>query len=101
MSSDIAIHVKGLSKCYQIYDTPRDRLRQFVLPRLNRATSPLKQLITGHPLPVTNYYREFWALNDISFEVKRGESVGIVGRNGSGKSTLLQIITGKIGRAHV
>lgn len=96
MSSDIAIHVKGLSKCYQIYDTPRDRLRQFVLPRLNRATSPLKQLITGHPLPVTNYYREFWALNDISFEVKRGESVGIVGRNGSGKSTLLQIITGTL-----
>lgn len=86
MSSDIAIKVDGLSKCYQIYDQPRDRLKQIVLPRL--------QKIAG--MPQRNYYREFWALRDIDFEVRKGEAFGIVGRNGGGKSTLLQIITGTL-----
>ena len=86
MSSEIAIKVENLNKCYQIYDQPRDRLKQFILPRLQR--------LAGRE--ISQYYREFWALNDISFEVKKGESVGIVGRNGSGKSTLLQIITGTL-----
>lgn len=82
MCSDISIKVEKLSKCYQVYDQPRDRLKQFLVPRL--------QGIVG--LRRAQYFREFWALNDISFEVKRGETVGIIGRNGSGKSTLLQII---------
>lgn len=86
MSSEIAIKVENLSKCYQIYDQPRDRLKQFILPRFQR--------LAGQR--ASQHYREFWALNDISFEVKKGESVGIVGRNGSGKSTLLQIITGTL-----
>lgn len=86
MSSEIAIKVEGLSKCYQIYDKPRDRLKQFVLPRLQR-------LVAQQP---RQYYREFWALKDVSFDVKKGETVGIIGRNGSGKSTLLQIITGTL-----
>jgi lipopolysaccharide transport system ATP-binding protein len=82
--SDIAIRVENLSKCYHVYDAPHDRLKQFVLPRLQHfACKSPKQ-----------YFREFWALNDISFEVKRGETVGIIGRNGSGKSTLLQLICG-------
>jgi lipopolysaccharide transport system ATP-binding protein len=86
MSSEIAIKVENLSKCYEIYEQPRDRLKQFVLPRM-------QQLIGRSP---SQFYREFWALKDVSFDVKKGESVGIVGRNGSGKSTLLQIITGTL-----
>jgi lipopolysaccharide transport system ATP-binding protein len=86
MSSKFAIRAESLSKCYQIYDQPRDRLKQFVYPRLTR--------IAG--LPPRQYFREFWALRDITFEVERGETVGIIGRNGSGKSTLLQIICGTL-----
>lgn len=74
MSSEIAIKVENLGKCYQIYDKPRDRL--------------LQMLVRSHK----KLYSEFWSLQDISFEIKRGETVGIIGRNGSGKSTLLQII---------
>lgn len=86
MSSEIAIKVEGLSKCYQIYAQPHERLKQFVLPRLQR--------LVGHQ--PSQYFRDFWALKDVSFEVRKGESVGILGRNGSGKSTLLQIITGTL-----
>lgn len=86
MSSDLAIKVDKLSKCYHIYDSPRDRLKQFLLPRLLRVIG----------LPSKRYYREFWALKDISFEVGKGDTVGIIGRNGSGKSTLLQIICGTL-----
>lgn len=84
--SDIAIRVQNLSKCYEIYAAPRDRLKQFVLPPLQR--------LAGRPSE--QYFREFWALKDVSFEIKKGETVGIIGRNGSGKSTLLQMICGTL-----
>jgi lipopolysaccharide transport system ATP-binding protein len=83
---NIAIRVSNLSKCYQIYDKPQNRLKQSIYTRLQR-------LLGRQP---TQYYREFWALKDVSFEIKKGETVGIIGRNGSGKSTLLQMICGTL-----
>ena len=88
--TDIAIKVQNLSKCYHIYDSPRDRLKQFIAPRLQRLTWQRPK----------QYCREFWALKDVSFEVKKGETVGIIGRNGSGKSTLLQMICGTLNPSH-
>jgi ABC-type polysaccharide/polyol phosphate transport system ATPase subunit len=84
--TDIAIKVQNLSKCYHIYDNPSDRLKQFVAPRL-------QSLVRQTP---RKYFREFWALKDVSFEIKKGETVGIIGRNGSGKSTLLKMICGTL-----
>lgn len=77
-STEYAIEVNGLGKCYQIYDKPSDRLKQM--------------LVRGRK----QYYKEFWALKDVSFKIKKGETVGIIGRNGSGKSTLLQMICGTL-----
>lgn len=78
MSSDLAISVRGVSKAYQIYDKPTDRLKQMLFGSRRK------------------YHEEFLALQDINFDVLKGETVGIVGRNGSGKSTLLQIICGTV-----
>lgn len=85
-SDDIAIKVSDLSKCYQMYDKPHDRLKQSIYPRLQRLAGKQPK----------QYFHEFWALKDVSFEIKKGETVGIIGRNGSGKSTLLQLICGTL-----
>ncbi len=79
MSSEKAVLLASrVSKCYEIYRKPIHRLYQ--------------TLCMGH----RKFYREFWALREISLEVARGECVGILGRNGAGKSTLLQIIAGTL-----
>ncbi|MCG3206496.1 MAG: Vitamin B12 import ATP-binding protein BtuD [Anaerolineae bacterium] len=85
--ADVAISICNVSKMYPLYADPRDRLKQslwYALPGFLRANhSP-------------RFFKEFWALTDVSFEVKKGQAVGIIGRNGSGKSTLLQIIAGTL-----
>lgn len=85
-TNELAIDVRNVSKCYQIYARPSDRLKQALYPRVQRT-------LGGQG---GSYFREFWALNDVSFSVRPGESVGIIGRNGSGKSTLLQLICGTL-----
>lgn len=75
---DLAISIKGVGKSYHMYERPAHRLWQALLGK--RKT----------------FYKDFWALQDVSFDIRRGETVGIVGRNGSGKSTLLQMIAGTL-----
>lgn len=72
----IAISIRNLSKTYRLFKHPGDRIKQFF------------------SLGIKNHHSEFTALKDISFDIKKGEAVGIIGRNGSGKSTLLQVICG-------
>ena len=86
MSSDVIISAENLGKLYQIYNAPRDRLKQFIMPRMYRLAGQIPK----------QYFREFWALKGVSFAVRKGECLGIIGRNGCGKSTLLQIIAGTL-----
>ncbi len=81
---NFAVQVKDLNKDFAIYNVPSNRLKQMVIPKIQNLFR-LKQ---------KKYYKEFSALNRISFNVSKGECVGILGRNGAGKSTLLQIICG-------
>ncbi|HAQ74829.1 ABC transporter ATP-binding protein [Stenotrophomonas sp. C960] len=83
MSSEVAladtvIEVSGVGKSYHMYERPSHRLWQALAGKRK------------------SFYKDFWALRDVSFSIRRGQTVGIVGRNGSGKSTLLQMIAGTL-----
>jgi lipopolysaccharide transport system ATP-binding protein len=76
MSSEVIIKCEGIGKAFQLYTHRNDQLKQILFGRWKR------------------FYHQHWALRDISFEIRRGEKLGIVGRNGAGKTTLLQIVCG-------
>lgn len=83
---EVVIAAHDVGKAYAMYGKPSDRLKEMFMP-------PLRRVLGMREVP---YHREFWALRGLSFEVGRGETVGIIGRNGSGKSTLLQLICGTL-----
>ncbi len=74
--NDVAVKIENLTKIYRLYEDPVDRLKE--------ALHPFRK----------KYHQDFYALNNINFEIAKGETVGIIGRNGAGKSTLLKILTG-------
>jgi lipopolysaccharide transport system ATP-binding protein len=82
----LAVRIRQVSKVYDVYAQPLDRLKQFVFPTLARWFKQKPK----------DYFREFRALDQISLDIRRGETVGIIGRNGSGKSTLLQLVCGTV-----
>jgi lipopolysaccharide transport system ATP-binding protein len=96
MADDFLIKAESLTKAYRIWDAPSSRL---IVPAMETAArafprgSGLHRAVLGR---ASAKYRDFYALRDVSFTIRRGEATGIIGRNGSGKSTLLQLIAGTL-----
>ena len=76
MKNSVAVNIKNLTKIYPLYDKPQDRFKE--------ALNPFRK----------SYHRDFYAMKNLSIDIRKGETVGIIGKNGAGKSTLLKMITG-------
>ena len=89
------IEVSGISKCYRIGAArePYLSLRDELARKTRRASSALFRIVSKEPNPRPGGQTDFWALNDVSFSVREGEALGIIGRNGAGKSTMLKILS--------
>src|ERR1700723_22788 len=97
MENDVVIRSEGLGKRYMIghqsASEPYVALRDVVVHKMHRLGRTAVDLVRGRPIVAGDELEEFWALKDVSFDIKRGEVTGVIGPNGAGKSTLLKILS--------